>query len=255
MNNAKFTQWFENHKTVVLGVGSTVVLFVFIVLLMDWIVMPLYTHRGAEEELPDVTEMSFKEAEEILKSRGFRIFKEKDVYDATYPESTVVAQNPPPYSRVKKGRRVYVTLSAGERLVSVPHLVGSSERDAGFILRQAGLMQGDVFYEYDNYYPAGVVSNQSLAEGMEVSEKTSVDITISIGPFPSRFVVPDIVGKSLDVAKTVLLKSGLRIGSISYEIKKELIPDTVIDQSIEAGKEVRQGQPVDLVVSRLSEEL
>ena len=246
--------WIERRRTVWLGVSATLLMFIFLALLMDWIVMPLYTHHGAEDELPDVTEMSFEEARGILQSKGFRIIIDGKKYDATYPESTVVFQNPAPFSRVKKGRRIYVTLSAGERMVRVPKVVGSSERDAAFILRQEGLLMGDMFYEYSNYYPKGVVCGQALPEGTEAVEQTAVDITLSIGRLPDRFIVPDVVGKSLDTARRLLLQAGLKVGSISYKVQRNLIPDTVISQSVEPGEEVNQGRSIDLVVSRLEED-
>jgi len=250
----RFRRWIERRRTVLLGLGSTLVLFIFLIFLMDWIVMPFYTQHGAEDELPDATELSFEEARRILRSKGFRIFIDGEKYDATYPESTVVFQNPPPYSRVKKGRRIYVTLSAGERRVQVPKVVGLSERDAAFILKQAGLLAGEVFYESSNYYPRGVVCGQSVSEGTEIVEQTAVDITLSIGRLPDRFVVPDVVGKSLETARKLILQAGLQVGSISYEVQKRFIPETVIEQSVQPGEEVHQSTPVDLVVSQLEEE-
>ena len=250
----RWKQLYERHRIVVLGVGSTFLMILFLILLLDWVIMPLYTHHGAEEELPDVTEHSFVEAEKILEAKGFRIVNDGEKYNATYPESTVIFQNPAPYSTVKKGRRIYVTLSAGERRVRVPRIIGASERDAEFTLKQAGLVLGEAFYEYSNYYPAGVVSDQSLPEETEVVEETPVDITVSLGRLPTRFVVPDVVGKSLDTAKRMIRRAGLRVGDISYEIQESLIPETVIRQSVEPDEEVYRGQPIDLVVSRLEEE-
>jgi beta-lactam-binding protein with PASTA domain len=251
----RWRRWVERHRTILLGIGATVLMFILLGFFMNWIVMPLYTHRGAEDELPDVTELSFNEAKELLESRGFQIIMDRQIYNSTYPESTVVLQNPEPYTRVKKGRRIYVTLSAGVRMIPVPQIVGSSERDASFILRQAGLQLGEVFYEFDNYYPSGVVCRQVFQEGTEVEEQTAVDIAVSLGGrLPDRFEVPEIVGKSLETAKKIIRQAGLQVGFISYEVERSLIPDTVIGQSIEPGEDVRQGQPIDLVVSRLDRE-
>lgn len=215
--------------------------------------MPLYTHRGAEFELPDVTEMSFEQAKEILEVRGFRIITDGLQFNETYAESTVIFQNPPPYSKVKRGRRIYVTLSAGERMISVPRVIGLSERDAEFALRQSGLELGEVYYEYHNYHLNGVVFLQSIDPGMEVIKQTPVEITVSRGRLPSHFYVPDVVGKSYEAARRLILQEGLSIGTVTQEVDERLVPETVIRQSIEPGREVPQGEPIDLVVSRLEE--
>lgn len=251
MNRLK--EWIKGHRTVLLGLGSTFLMIVVIVVLADWVVLPLYTHQGEEVELSDVTERSFTEAEEILRSQGFRIIKEGEKYDATYPESTVVFQNPAPYSRVKRGRRIYVTLSAGERMVEVPRVIGMSERDAEFLLKQTGLELGEVFYEYVGYPPSGVVYNQSILAGTEVVEHSTVDITVSRGRMPDRFLVPDVVGKSLEIARRLLMQSGLTVGYVTYESRKDLVPDTVLEQSVMPGEEVEQGRSINLVVSMLEE--
>jgi beta-lactam-binding protein with PASTA domain len=248
-----FKTWIQKHRTPLLGIGSTILFFIFLALLMDWLVMPLYTHRGSEDEVPDVTESSFTEATQNLTSRGFRIVKDGEVYSPTYPESTVVFQNPEPFSKVKRGRRVYVTLSAGVRKVLVPRVVSMSERDAEFILRQSGLVLGDITYEYNSYYPNGVVTDQSTPDGTEVETQTKVDITVSSGMSPDRFVVPDLIGKSLDSASKIIQRSGFRVGKITREVQKKLVPDTVIRQSLEPGEAAGQGQSIDLVVSRLED--
>ena len=248
-----FKAWIQKHRTPLIGVGSTILFFIILAVLMDWIIMPLYTHQGAEDEVPDVTESSFTDATKNLESSGFRIVKDGEVYSPTYPESTVVFQNPEPFSKVKRGRRVYVTLSAGVRKVLVPRVVSVSERDAEFILKQAGLVLGNITYEYNNYYPNGVVTDQSLPDGTEVETQTEVDITVSSGLSPNRFVVPDLIGKSLDAAGKIIMRSGFRVGKVTREIQKKLVPDTVIRQSLEPGEAANQGQEIDLVVSRLED--
>ncbi len=242
----------RNWKIVLPGVASTVVLLALFILIMDKIVMPLYIHLGKDVELPDIEYIAFEEAKETLEENGFKIVIEGEKYDATFPESTVVFQNPRPFSHVKKGRRIYLTLSAGERMVPVPRVIGMSEKDAIFKLEEAGLQLGEVFYEY-NYKLNGVVCNQAYPEGTEIVAKDPVDITVSLGPLPAHFIVPDLVGKDVEIAKKMVLRAGLRVGIIRYEMRDDFVPDTVIRQSIQAGEEVRQNQPVNLVVSQLAE--
>ena len=251
MNKVK--KWFKKNRTLLTGLAATLVLFLLMIPLFDYVIMPLYTNKGAERELPDVTEIHYDDAEKVLGDHGFQVIVDHAQHDATYPESTVIYQDPEPFTRVKRGRRIYVVLSRGERLVMVPKVVGRSERDAGFDLNQAGLRLGEVFYEYNDYSSRGIVTQQSRDPDIEVVAETPIDIWVSNGRLPSRFQVPDVIGQSLSSAKRLLRQAGLRVGNIEFEINENLIPETVITQSIDPDSEVNKGTAIHLVVSELDE--
>jgi serine/threonine-protein kinase len=235
-----------------LTAGLSVIIFV---LIMDLIVMPVYTNQGEELELPDLTELHFQHARKILEEKGFQIILDGFQFDDTYPESTVVQQNPFPFTKIKRNRRIYVTLSAGEQLIQVPRIIGSSERDAEFRLKQLDLNIGEIFFEYNNYHPEGVVCGQSIPSGTEVRKETKVDIIISNGRLPDAFIVPDVVGYSLSEGKRKIRNAGLKVGEIIYEAQKNLLPDTILMQSIPGGEDVKQDTQIDLIVSELEKSL
>ncbi|MBN2417448.1 PASTA domain-containing protein [bacterium] len=247
--------WFREKKNMFIGLAATVVILFALAIVFDYVFMPLYTHHGAEKELPDVTELSFDEAKEVLEKSGFKIVKEQEMWESTYPESTIIQQHPLPYSLVKKGRRIYVSVSAGERPVEVPDVTGISERDAFYKLRESGLdPEEPPYYEYDNYRPRGVVCKQSVPPGTNVMENTKISITVSNGPLPTEFIVPDLVGRSLETAQKMLRQNGLILGIVEYRVKKDLIPNTVIEQSRKAGMHVEKGQSVNIVLSKLEDD-
>jgi serine/threonine-protein kinase len=132
----------------------------------------------------------------------------------------------------------------------VPNVTGASERDALFLIEHAGLVLGRVENAFNDYYPPGVVCEQSLPKDTETEAKTVVDITVSRGPLPSRFVVPNLVGKNVETARKILWEAGLEAGRIENEVRTDLIPGTVLMQSIAPGAEVSQGRAVGLTVSR-----
>jgi len=242
-------RFFERNRTHILGITSTFVAFLIGILILDKLILPLYTFQGKNIELPDVTELSYREAKIVLENRGFHIVLDGVQFEASYPESTVVMQNPNAFSMVKKGRRIYVTLSAGQKKVRVPRIVGMSSRDASFNLNRAGLAIGEIYYKYDNVYPVNVVCMQNPREGTEVFEQTIVDITVSNGRFPDSFIVPNVIGSSLDRAKEMIRKAGLNVGLIQYEVNTRVLKNTVIDQSVAPNQKVEQGRIIDLVVS------
>jgi len=249
----RIVEYLRRNKAHIQGIGACVLLLLVLILLTDMAIMPLVTHHGMEKELPDVTEMPFDQAAELLESKGFTIVRDGEKFDDNYEAGTVVSQNPLPFAMVKKGRRIYVIVSAGEKLVKVPKVTGSSEREALFLLKQAGLTLGEMYYEYDNYYPKDVVCRQSKSEGIEVHEQDTVDVTVSLGSIPENFIVPDVAGRSLKDATRLIRKAGLRVGVITPKLNDSLLPDTVIEQTPIPGEEVTYGAAIDLVVSSLKE--
>ena len=224
---------------------------VLLVLMCDKVVMPLYTKHGREITLPNVVGMNFEDAQKLLQEQGFRVIKDKEIYASQGVEGTVLFQNPVANSNVKRGRRVYLTVNLGERWVQVPKLIGGSVRDAEFKLKRAGLNLGETHYEFSSYYPKDVVAGQSVPRSDSLCLNSKVDIVVSLGELPSHFVVPNLIGRSLDDAKIILKKAGLRPGTVEYEVQNDLLPDTVIRQSIPVGKKVNMDEIINLVVSKV----
>jgi len=222
-------------------------------LLIDKIVMPYYTRHGEELEVPDIVEMKVEQADSVLRRHGFQLVEEREQYDWTYPEGTVIAQNPEPFSVTKRGRRIYVTVSIGEKLSVMPNLVGKSARDAIFAAQKEGLnvSEEDFGYEYSNYYPATVVMAQSIPPGTKLRRDTPLHVTVSLGTLPNEFKVPDVIGQTFERAKKQILMSGLELGEVIYEVHPDLLPNTVISQSPSADEKTEQGAFVDLRISVL----
>ncbi len=246
-NNAD--NWLIRHRLKRLTVILLILLIIFII--MDSIVMPISVRLGHGKSVPDVTGRPFAEAEKILEEHSFRIILEGEKHDPNYPPGYVVYQNPKPSSIVKNGRRIYVMTSMGERLVQVPRLKGRSERDAKFIIQSSRLILEHISLEHSSYYPEGTVAEQSIQESKEVKVGTPISIVVSLGRYPDRFLVPDLKGKDIEAAKTRLAKAGLTLGRITYKLESQLLPNTVLIQSIEPDQEVSIGTIIDLVVSQL----
>lgn len=223
----------------------------FALLLADWIIMPIYTKHGDAVEVPNVTTMRWEDAKARLEGDGFSVVAVEERFNSQYPSGYVIEQTPRPSAKVKSGRRIYMVVSRGERRIEVPLLIERSERDAQLLLNRFGLVLGDVDYEYSTFYPEGTISAQSLPAGAEVPQGTRVNITVSAGALPNDFVVPSVDGRPFDDAAKMIRKAGLVVGSVRYEDVNDLLPETVIRQSLEAGTKVEKGTKVDLVVSRL----
>ncbi len=225
--------------------------FVFVVLLFDNLIMPWYVRLGEEYELPDVVTMQIDEARKILEENGFGVVIADSVYDENFDPGTVVEQNPAAFSKVKRGRHVYLTVSIGEKPITMPNLFFKSPREAELILKANGLELGALYYEYSDLALENVVIGQSYPQGQPVKKGTRIDLTISLGPFPQKKLMPDLVGKSLSLAKRQLQLLGIKDIQIEYETREDILPETILGQSVKAGTPVEKVQSVKLKVSRL----
>ena len=222
------------------------------VLFVDLVAMPLYTRHGAEYELPDVTEKPVEEAIEILDDNGFIPIVQDSVFDSYYPPGTVVRQNPMPYSTVKSGRRVYLVVSKGEKPIYMPKLVSETLTNARLKLQELGLSVGNINYDYSSTYPyRGVVIWQSVPPGELIDKNRSVNLTVSLGEPPSSKAVPNLIGKSMGSALRELEALGLAKEQIliKYRYQPNLVPNTVVSQSVAAGKPLMEVEVIELVVS------
>ncbi len=221
------------------------------VLLLETVIMPLYIRSDQEYSLANVQQRPLYQAQQILKSEGFKSIVEDTIYSNYVPANTVVDQYPKPGKMVKSGRTIRLKISQPEKLVSVPNLIGHTTRSAEILLQQVGLVVDTVYSEYNPNYPKGTIAWQSPKNGDFLKKGLGVHMTVSKGMPPNFFQVPNIFGLSLDKAKTHLEKSGFKLGRISYQQNEDLIPYTVLDQSIEPGTVLDRSVKIDLIISVL----
>jgi beta-lactam-binding protein with PASTA domain len=216
--------------------------------LVNYILLPAYVNQGGTLQVPRVTGVPLETARLMLDSLGLEPVEGGTRPDPKAPVGTVVAQNPPHDAMVKRGRRVYLTISGGEVLVDVPRLRGLSFRDSRFTLERSGLEVGDAQYDTSDVYPENTVMAQAVPPGNKVSRGTAVGVTISRGKLLAQVMVPDLGGRTLGEAEKLVLEKGLKVGNLTYQPSFDLLPNTIVDQFPRAGEMAPQGQAVDLFV-------
>jgi len=227
-----------------------VIAIIIFAAIMDKIVMPLYVQLGDEVDLPDVIEMPISEAQTLLVEQGFQVVIRDSLYDANHPVGIVIEQNPYPYAVVKEGRRVYLTVSIGEKPIIMPNLFGVSPREAELILITHDLKLGSKNYVYSDRYHEGTVMGQSYPQGQEIKSLARIDIIISLGQLSAEAIVPDLIGKSLHEARERLRAVDLKIADIEWEERDNILPETIISQSLPAGQNFSPDETISLVVSK-----
>ncbi|MEO1021618.1 MAG: PASTA domain-containing protein [Bacteroidota bacterium] len=216
-------------------------------LLFDKVLMPQYTKYGEGVTVPDVTQISLSEAEELLTRRGLRFEIADRRANAAYPADYVIDQVPPASRIVKPNRKIYLTVNTAVKpTVVVPNVVNLSLRNAQIQLQNYGLLVGSISYESSRF--KNTVLKQSIAQGTTVNKSTSIDLVVSDGLGSKMVIVPEVVGLRLPEAQTKIREVGLRIGEIRFRPSKEFPPNVVLEQ-IPKQTELVEGETLSLIIS------
>ena len=222
------------------------IITLIIVILFEMIIMPFYVRLGKSKELVDVTSMDVKSALIMIKTSGFKGVVTDTIYTSEVEPDIVLDQQPEPGAIVKKRRTVRLKISQAEKLVVVPNIIGQSERGAQLLLKQVGLKIGTISKAYNSIHPDGVIINQIPDSTETIPKGYSVRVVMSKGRSPNDIQVPSLFGLSKEAAEIELRKSGLKIGKVHYKQNEDLIPYTILDQSIQAGTILDNPQSIDI---------
>lgn len=132
--------------------------------------------------------------------------------------------------------------------VSVPNIQGKSLPEALQIVSTVDLSLQHDSTEFDETLPAGTVINQQPQSGMRVRSGRSIRVVVSRGGRAS--FVPDVMGKRLAEAQSVLAAEGIQLGAINESFSTDQSKGIVLGQHPSSGTVVTRGAMVDLEVSK-----
>jgi beta-lactam-binding protein with PASTA domain len=230
-----------------------IIVLLALYLIAAYLFMPMYTRHWQRVHVPDVRNLSLAAAQKVVKFAKLEPVIGEVKYDDSIPAGYVSFQNPLEDSYVKKGRRIYLTQSKGRRPVVVPNLIGTNLRDAKFNIAQHQLELGKLAYEFDRYYPEGVVMDQAIAEKTEIMAGSAIDLTISLGEEPDEIFVPNLYGKTLEEAELLMYRALLTKGRVSYSQSDNFDPNVVIFQSLDVGTRAAKGDTINIAISRFTQ--
>jgi len=196
-------------------------------------------------KVPQVVGLLYDEAVTRLEAAGFKAKTGEERFVELAPKTTVLAQSPPPGASEPRGAEVVLDVSAGQRQLQVPGVVGLTQSLAQDAIEKIGLEVGDVT-ERESQSARGAVLEANPSAGTPVSPSTRVDLVISSGP--PAVNAPDVVGQSYSAARAMLEQVGLRLGDVTTDSLATGIPQTVIAQTPAAGARLAPGTRVSLTI-------
>lgn len=199
-----------------------------------------------DAKVPQVVGLMYDDAVNRLEAAGFKAKTGEERFVELAPKSTVLAQSPPPGASEPRGTEVVLDVSAGQRQLQVPPIIGLTQALAQDAIEKAGLEVGDVT-EQESQSARGAVLQAYPTVGTAVSPSTRVDLVISSGP--PAVNTPDVVGQSYSAARSMIEQVGLRLGDVVTDSLSTNIPQTVISQTPAAGTKLTPGTRVSLTIA------
>lgn len=157
------------------------------------------------------------------------------------PVGRVFAQDPDPNTDARRGSTVRVTI-AQPILVGVPNVIGLSYANALARLKQFTVERAEIA----SARPQGEVTDQDPRPPARRPLRAQIKVLVSDG---SLSVVPQVRQLALDAARRRLQDENRRLEAYVTQREDDAAPGVVLEQDPIAGREVRRGSTVRLVVS------
>lgn len=224
-------------------------LFVGIAVASSLIVV-YFVFRGEEVVVPDLVGSDVITALEAVSQRGLNLKIGGREFSSRFPKDTIVSQEPEARQAVRKGRDVRIVLSLGNRQITVPTLLGESYRQAEIVLRQDGLAAGKIARVYDGQVGKDLVVAQTPPPQTVAGGGTTVNLLVSLGARPARYVTPDLTGGTVERAQAALEPFEIQIQISGSEVDPGVPAGTIIRQQPLQGYPIAAGDALRVVVSR-----
>lgn len=198
-----------------LAIGVTAIL-----LITSFFSINLYTHHGEAISVPDLSGLTFEQAQRIAGDKSFLVEISDSVHFQDKEKGTVVTQEPVSNSKVKTGRTIYLVINGFEaEKVPMPDLTGISVRQATSDAELFGLKIGKLSYVPDisttvleqKYKGKPIKTNTMLVKG------SVIDLIVGKGESNENTFIPNVTGLTFDEAEQKLSSLSLNIGVAVYD--------------------------------------
>lgn len=246
-------------RNIVLAASVLVIaLFVFTVLLN------VFTRHNKNKEVPDFSNISVEQAHKLARKERLRIEISDSLFVPSLEPGVVLEQQPDHGTKVKPGRRIYVTInSMQQRIVDVPYVTGYSLRQAKNLLETAGLEIERIIYVND------IATNNVLEErygrkivksgnGVEAPLGSGITLTVGKSYDAASVSAPRVVGATLRDAKSRIWEAGLNVGKVEIDGEidpREMLTARIYKQEPDQGQRVSLGTDIKLFLTTDSDKI
>ncbi len=183
----------------------------------------VFTRHNKSVSVPDFIGIHIDDVRDSVARKGFRLEVIDSLYAPMYEGGAVLEQLPLAGTEVKRGRRIFVTITSHQqKMVPVPYVTGFSLRQAKNMIEMAGLEIRELRYVGNiatGNVLAELVGRDTVRRGSNMQLEVGSGVTLIVGEAPGTQwqAIPRVVGLSLGEAKSRLWERGFNVGTVGRD--------------------------------------
>ena len=227
------------------------VLVLLVVALISALTAMRFAIHVGEVAVPNLVGSTPAEARSFAARSGLPVEVERQYYSQEIGAGKIVSQVPPAGTKVRRGWQVRVAVSLGQQRISIPSVIGETERAAEMNIQRRGLELGAIAELPLPGTAADQVVSQSPSANATGVSAPKISLLLTSDPPPRSFVIPNFAGQPLGSVRLALQNAGLRAGKVTLLDQPSASVSTgsiVVSQSPAAGDRVLAGGVVNFEV-------
>jgi beta-lactam-binding protein with PASTA domain len=183
----------------------------------------IFTRHNQRKPVPDFIGIHIDDVRATARREGLRLEVIDSIYAPVYDGGSVIEQLPAGGTEVKKGRRIFVTITSHQqKMVTVPFVSGYSLRQAKNMIEMAGLEIKEMRF-VPNIATGNVIAQlagrDTVRRNSNLQLEVGSGVTLIVGEAPgtSWIPIPKVVGLTLSEAKSRLWERGFNVGEVNRD--------------------------------------
>lgn len=235
-------------------IALCIFLFLFILSLF---MLRFITHHGEEVVVPDLRGLYVEEAEVLLQNSDISFEVVDSVYLRSKGKGEITEQTPMPDTKVKKGRKIYVTINSKcKKQVTIPEMRNVSYRQAKATLEALGF-NVEITYkpaEYNNLTLDIKHDGVSLEAGTHLDDGATILLVVGQSNNGDQVNIPSLIGFTYNEALNLINGNNFVLGIADFDVQPTNEAEKnlylVYEQTPSAYELCQTGKRIDLKLSR-----
>ncbi|MGM9551193.1 MAG: Stk1 family PASTA domain-containing Ser/Thr kinase [Clostridia bacterium] len=246
----------SNKKNVTTIVAAVITCFV-IAALMGFGVMvllnnPMPSHGETPVKMQNLTHLTYEQAQEAIKNTNLEIVVADRVYNADYPEGTIISQIPPAGDTIEDGSEVYVVISRGTESFKLRDYTGEDPAVAIAELNEKGITDVRISEDVSDSVEKGLIIRQFPSA--DTYFKAGDPLTIFVSSGSNTFSLGSYVGQEKASTQKELEEKDVTVVVVTEY--SDTVPSGIVTRHEPSeGAELKKGDSVTIYVSNGVEQI
>lgn len=238
----------EKKKKMIITLCVVAVLVIIVGIVFGYFIKKI-VNKGKENEIeiPYIIGRNIEDLKKQYESEGFEFIQTASEHSSQYKEGEVITQKPDAGTKTTD-KKIYFTISKGEKLVKVTNVEGKDLKVAKYELENTLGFIVEEEMKVSDTVAAGLVISQDYKD-VERPVGSIIKLTVSSGDGKTQVIVPSVVGKNVSDAKAALEKEKLKV-EIEYGEDESKSNGTVLSQSYPQNSVLKEGDLITIKVNK-----